>query len=347
MSLLVDIYKDFGSFKLRSAFENEGGILGLLGPSGSGKSLTLQCIAGIVKPDRGKIILDGIPLFDSEQKINLLPQQRRIGYLFQTYALFPHKTVRGNILCGLHREKDHKKREEKLQEIIALLQLQGLEEHRPAQLSGGQRQRTALARILVGEPRLLMLDEPFSALDGYLREQLQVQMKALLQHFGKSVLMVTHDRDEAYRLCDKIALFDEGTILVKEEIHTLFADPGSRQAALLTGCKNVVPAKKAGRCEVSIPSWGVHFTTARPVQDNLCAIGIRAHSFSPEVLQNSFPICVTGKIEEPFEYIVQFRFVRQETGEADIWWRFPKAKKAPESPSQLGVAPEDILLLYK
>ena len=195
MSLLVDIQKQLGDFTLNVLLESDGGIVGLLGASGCGKSMTLKCIAGIEKPDSGHIELDGTVLFDAESGINLSPQERRVGYLFQNYALFPNMTVRQNILCGMHREKNRAVREAKLREMLRLFQLEGLEHHRPYQLSGGQMQRTALARILVNEPHLLMLDEPFSALDSHLREKLQMELRRLLADYGRDVLMVTHSRD--------------------------------------------------------------------------------------------------------------------------------------------------------
>ena len=137
MSLLVDIEKDLGGFFLQVRFESEGGVLGLLGPSGSGKSMTLKCIAGIEQPDRGRIVLDGETLFDSEKRIDLPPQRRRVGYLFQSYALFPNMTVAQNILCGLCREPDRGKKKALLQDAVAMMRLEGLERLRPAQLSGG------------------------------------------------------------------------------------------------------------------------------------------------------------------------------------------------------------------
>ena len=181
MSLIVDIHRDFGGFVLDAAFEAENGITCLLGSSGCGKSLTLKCIAGIEKPDRGHIELDGAVLFDSEKRINLPPQSRRVGYLFQNYALFPNMTVRQNILCGLNREKNRTEKERRLRDMLKLMQLDGLEERKPSQLSGGQQQRVALARILVNEPRMLMLDEPFSALDAHLRDSLKVELRDMLQ----------------------------------------------------------------------------------------------------------------------------------------------------------------------
>ena len=181
MSLRAEIHKKLGAFSLDISLETQGGVLGLLGASGCGKSMTLKCIAGIEKPDSGYIALDGTVLFDSKRGINLAPQQRKVGYLFQNYALFPHMTVRQNILCGLKWEKRREIREQKYRDILKLLQLEELQKHRPHQLSGGQAQRTALARMLVNEPHLLLLDEPFSALDSHLREKLQMELRELLK----------------------------------------------------------------------------------------------------------------------------------------------------------------------
>ena len=347
MSLIVDIKKNLGDFHLDVSLETDGGVSGLLGASGSGKSMTLMCVAGIVKPDVGKIVLNDKTVFDSERRIDLAPQQRHVGYLFQNYALFPHMTVRQNILCGMHSEKSRSKKENRLQEMLELLQLHGLEKHRPGQLSGGQQQRVALARILVGDPDLLVLDEPFSALDSHLREQLQVETKKLLGRFGKDALLVTHSRDEAYHLCHKIALLDSGKLIAHKETKQLFADPESRQAAVLTGCKNVVDAKKAGEFEVEIPDWNVRLAVSAPVRDELCAIGIRAHYFDPDDAQNQFIIRITEEIEGPFECNVQFRFENQVEISQNVWWLIPKGKKPAQYPSRLGVAPKDIMLFYR
>ena len=211
MSLRIDIHKQLGDFSLDVALEaspNGPELLGLLGASGCGKSLTLKCIAGIERPDRGKITLDGQVLFDSDQGIDLPPQKRRVGYLFQNYALFPNMTVAQNILCGLRWQKDKAARRESLAHMVSLLRLEGLEHRRPHQLSGGQAQRVALGRILVNRPRLLLLDEPFSALDSHLRDRLQLELRELLAGCGLPALLVTHSRDEAYHLCHRIAALD-------------------------------------------------------------------------------------------------------------------------------------------
>ena len=210
MALEVNVEKRAGSFHLHASFTCEKEFLGLLGASGSGKSMTLKCIAGIEKPDCGRIVLDGRVLFDSEQKINLPPRQRRVGYLFQNYALFPDMTARQNILCGLHAEKDRQKREKRADEMMELLQIRDVATLKPWQLSGGQAQRTALGRILVNEPELLMLDEPFAALDTHLRLKLQMELKDLLSGYDRGIIMVTHDRDEAFRMCDRIGVIDQG-----------------------------------------------------------------------------------------------------------------------------------------
>ena len=342
--LQVDIKKRLGDFYLDAKFETDGGVLGLLGASGCGKSVTLKCIAGIEKPDEGKIVLDGVTLFDSERRVNLPPQKRKIGYLFQNYALFPNMNVRQNILCGLHGEKETA--QAALDKMLDLMQLRGLESHRPHQLSGGQQQRVALARILVGSPNLLMLDEPFSALDSHLRGQLQIEMQKLLAQFGKSVLMVTHSRDEAYRLCDRIALIDDGRILTRKDTKELFADPGSRQAALMTGVKNIADAEKTGEFELFVPAWGVRLTTALPLRDGLCAVAIRAHYFNSKTTYNRYPVRFTGQMEEPFEYILQFRYENQDADSPDIWWRLPK-DRLPKEPFEMGIAPNNVLPLYE
>ena len=187
MSLLVEIEKQLGDFHLNVAFESENKVLALLGASGCGKSMTLKCIAGICRPDRGRIVLNGKTLFDSEQKIDLPPQKRRVGYLFQQYALFPNMTVEQNIAAGV---RDKKQSKTIVADMIRRMRLEGHEKLRPHQLSGGQQQRVALARILVNEPEVLLLDEPLSALDSHLRFQMEEEVRGIIRSFGKSMVLV-------------------------------------------------------------------------------------------------------------------------------------------------------------
>ncbi len=345
MSLIVDIRKRLGDFSLDARFETDDPVTGLLGASGCGKSMTLKCIAGVETPDKGRIVLDGETLFDSERGINLPPQQRRVGYLFQHYALFPHMTVEKNILCGLHGEKDKAVRQQRLREMLEMMQLTGLEKHRPAQLSGGQAQRVALARMLVSRPRLLLLDEPFSALDSHLRDQLQPQFLSLLRSYGRQAVMVTHSRDEAYHLCSRLCVMDNGRILRTGGTKEVFADPGSEPAARLTGCKNIARAVKAGEYEVDVPEWGIRLTAAKPVPDNICAVGLRAHYFHPRAAANRYAVQWVDELEEPFEWILLFRYEGQDAASPALWWRMPKDKKPAAMPEALGIAPENVLLL--
>ncbi len=346
MSLIVDIRKRLSSFTLDVSFEAENGITSLLGSSGSGKSMTLKCIAGIERPDEGHIELDGVVLFDSAGGVNLSPQKRRVGYLFQNYALFPNMTVRQNLMCGLCREKERSVREARLKEMLRMLQLEDLESCRPARLSGGQQQRVALGRILLSDPRLLLLDEPFSALDGHLRDALKLSLRDRLVDYGREVLMVTHDRTEAYNMSREIAVMERGVIIAKKPTKELFADPGSVSAAILTGCKNISAARKIDEYTVEVPAWGVRLQTAQEVREGLTAIGIRAHYFNVSAPANGFPVVYCEEMEEPFETIIQFRFASQRPDSDKIWWRLPKDRRPSVFPGELGIAPANILLLY-
>ena len=345
MALEVDIEKRVGAFHLRAAFTCDGETLGILGASGCGKSMTLRCIAGIERPDRGRIALNGRALFDSEKSIDLPPQARRVGYLFQNYALFPNMTVRQNLRCGLRAEGDRRQREARIDAMLALLQIRDIAHLRPAALSGGQAQRAALGRILVNAPDLLMLDEPFSALDAHLRLKLQMELKQLLAGYGRGVILVTHDRDEAFRMCDRLAAMDEGQMLRAKPTRALFADPETVAAARLTGCKNIAAAQRAGAHEVFVPEWNVRLTAAAEVRDGLKAVGIRAHSFSPEEPANRFSIHIRREMEEPFAWVSEFRYDGQSPDSPPLWWRYARELRPARPPQALGVPPGDVLLL--
>ena len=347
MSLVVDIKKQLGSFRLEVSFEAKAGITGLLGASGCGKSITLKCIAGIEKPDEGYIRLGDRVLYDGKRGIHLPPQRRNVGYLFQNYALFPNMTVRQNILCGLRREKDRTARERELESMLQIMRLEGLEQRRPSQLSGGQQQRVALARILVSKPELLMLDEPFSALDAHLRDSLKIELRDMLNEFGREVLMVTHNRDEAYNMSREIAVMDQGRVLIQKPTKELFANPEHVQAALLTGCKNIAPARRVNEHELEVPTWGITLKTREALRENLTAVGIRAHYFHPGARENRYPVTFVEEMEEPFETIIQFRYDAQAMDSPPIWWRMSKEKRPQRFPESLGIAPVNVLPLYQ
>ena len=299
MSLIVDIEKAYGTFHLKANFEIQDGITGILGASGCGKSLTLKCIAGIECPDRGRIVLDGRTLFDSEQHIDLSPQKRQVGYLFQNYALFPNMTVRQNILCGLHNVRDKAEKERIYCETVRLLGLDMLEKHMPHQLSGGQQQRVALARILVNRPKLLMLDEPFSALDHQLKDRLCVEMKQILSGYGGPLLLVTHDRNEAYMLCSAIAVVESGTVHPPRETAQLFAHPRTVAEAVMVGIKNILSAEYTGETQIHVQALGISVQTEEPPKSDLCAIGIGSDAFRTDCQENACTYAVTDVLPVP------------------------------------------------
>ena len=243
MSLYVDIEKRLGAFHLRAQFEAPDETMVLLGVSGCGKSMTLKCIAGIVTPDRGRIVLGDRVLFDSEKHIDLTPQQRRVGYLFQQYALFPTMTVEQNILCGI-RSGDRAEKRRVLAEKLRLFRLEGLEKKHPAQMSGGQQQRVALARILCAEPEAILLDEPFSALDSYLKWNLETELSSLLAAFKGPILWVSHDLGECYRNCRTVCVMEEGRTCAVTDMETLARHPSTQGAARLAGYRNFLPARR-------------------------------------------------------------------------------------------------------
>jgi len=347
MSLEVTIAKRFEGFTLHADFAAGNTAAAILGASGCGKSMTLRCIAGVVKPDSGRIVLDGRVLFDSAQGIDLPPQQRNVGLLFQNYALFPNMTVEQNILSALKKEKDPAARRAACAEALRAMRLEELAKRLPGALSGGQQQRAALARILAGRPRILMLDEPFSALDSYLREEVEGEVGSLLSSFDGTALLVTHDRDEAYRLCREMIVMDSGEVLRAGTTKEVFADPRRLTAARLTGCKNILPCVRVDEHHVRLTGWERELTVALPVPEGCCAVGIRAHDFAPEAAdgENRMPVQVGASSESPFDWNV-ICTAADDAGK--LWWKVSKttlSSPPPQAPAYLRVAPENIMPL--
>ncbi|MDR1619589.1 MAG: sulfate/molybdate ABC transporter ATP-binding protein [Clostridiales bacterium] len=349
MSITLDIKKRFRGFALDISFSSNGRPLGILGASGSGKSMTLKCIAGIETPDSGYIEVNGRVLFDSAKKINVRPQRRRVGYLFQSYALFPNMTVTQNIRAAIIGGKAEKAR--RCEALISRFALQGLEKRYPAQLSGGQQQRAALARILAYNPDMLLLDEPFSALDAYLKEALQIEMKKLLAGYEGDAILVSHNRDEVYSLCENLLVMDEGRNIASGPVRDMFQRPGSLAVARLTGCKNITPARRAGFALVEAPEWGLTLAVESPVPEGLKYIGVRAHDFMPagESTVNAFDIHVLDCVESPFEWNYLCHSENAPGQNGTLWWKAPKELRnmAPIAapPGRLCVAPQNVLLL--
>ncbi len=364
--LQVTIKKKLGNFLLDVDFQMEGGIFAILGASGCGKSMTLKCIAGIERPDEGRIVLNDRVLFDSQKRINLPPQKRKVGYMFQDYALFPNMNVVQNIQAGMGRKPDP----QKVKAYINGFQLKGLEDHMPDQLSGGQKQRVAMARMLAAEPELILLDEPFAALDSYLKWQVEQQMLELLQKIHKPVLFVSHSRNEVYRLCDTVSCLHQGKMEVIEPVKEFFKNPKTKTAALLSGCKNICSVEPIKDLEIAVDSestrnaammqstasgklwaagWGVALSVSKEALQAR-TVGIRAHYLTIEKPQqehvSEFAVGDYRILEDPFEWNISFR--KDDTCEW-MQWKISKREWNPSMgvPTRLYVKEEDLLLLDK
>ncbi len=375
MAITVHIRKQLKDFELKVDFDLESGCMGLLGASGCGKSMTLKCIAGIETPDSGRITLNDRVLFDSGRKINVSPQKRKVGYLFQQYALFPHMTVRQNVEAGLSGTgKKFSSRQEKNEYITGLLEqfhIPELADALPGRLSGGQQQRVALARIIASDPDILLLDEPFSALDSYLREQLLQEMKGMLgSTYQKDVLMVSHSRDEIYQMCPRMAIMCLGGIEIAGSTKELFRNPVTVGAARLTGCKNLSRAEILSDHELYAADWGVRLHVADVITEGVTHVGLRAHDFAVmreigEVERdNDFWLenerkgnvmrCTLERITEaPFEIYLILRNVSSENLSAKpdlqpIWWKLSKKEweeMQEKIPEAIYFPPEKLILL--
>ena len=302
MSIEVQIRKKLGSFLLDISFQSRARWIGILGASGCGKSMTLKSIAGIETPDEGRIEVEGHTLFDRERRVNLKPQKRNVGYLFQNYALFPTMTVEKNIAAGLEGSRQEK--EARVREMVKKFQLEGLEKRLPGQLSGGQQQRVALARIMAYEPDVILLDEPFSALDMYLKDRLQQELMEMLADYKGTVIMVSHNRDELYRFSGELLVIDEGHIAAAGETKELFRNPVSREAARLTGCKNFSRVRRVDAHTAEASDWGVTLRTTREIPEDTRWFGYRAHDFVPiwgEAGENMLRFDMESSALLPFE----------------------------------------------
>ena len=300
--LEVSIRKRLGDFTLEVSFSGATGVLGLLGASGCGKSMTLKCIAGVERPDEGRIALNGRTLYDSRARINLPPQKRRVGYLFQDYALFPDMTVFRNVLCGA-RTRD------RAEAYIKRFALEAVRDRYPAQLSGGEKQRAALARMLAARPEAILLDEPFSALDNHLKARLEREVMSMLDGFDGPVVFVSHDRNEVYRLTDTIAVLDRGKMVDISEKHALFRAPKTLAATLLTGCKNVTRLRRMADGSYEALDWGIRLKPPRQPLREYRYAAFRAHDAVPTSMQeeeNVLDCELFREIEDAFSIVVQF-----------------------------------------
>ena len=317
--LFFNIFKLLPEFSLDVSVNITPEVLGLLGASGSGKSMTLRCLAGLETPTSGKICLNGRVLFDSEAEINIPSKERHIGFVFQNYALFPHLTVAQNIAFGLQHLSRLEQKQRTAEQLISM-QISELENRYPHQLSGGQQQRVAVARALASQPELLLLDEPFSALDTHLRSQLEHQLIQTIANYQGITVFVSHNLEEIYRLCKNLLVLAEGRVIAFDAKENVFERPANFTVAQLTGCKNFSVAKAISETVVEAVNWECYFNIVEPIPDSLAYVGIRAHqvNFTSEPnRENTFPCWVAATVETPHRMTLYLKLHSAPTNSQD------------------------------
>ena len=347
MSLSVSIKKSFPAFTLDVDIEAGNETIGWLGESGCGKSLTMRCIAGIETPDEGKIVVNGKTFFKREAgkrpTVNLSPQERKTALLFQNYMLFPNLTVAENVAAGIDRKLPKGERNAQVDAELKRFGLDGFGKRYPSQLSGGQQQRVALARMLAAKPDILMLDEPFSALDAHLKGVLEQNLAGLFETFHGTILYVSHDIDEALRFCDRIAVIEKGHVMEVSTGNNLVNNPQSAASIRLSGCKNTTPAHRIDDHRVFLPAWGIEVETDKPAPENLTYMGVRAFFLerAEEPGRNTYRVRVVRTSDSRFDRSVLLEFLDRTPGsdpvveqtenemkylEQHLFWRVDKLK---------------------
>lgn len=322
----------------------DGKLVGLLGPSGCGKSTTLYMICGLQKPSGGKI-------FFGDDDVTLLPPENRgVGLVFQNYALYPHMTVKQNIMFPLQNLKgaDKLTKEQMLErayECAKIVQIDELMDRKPSELSGGQQQRVALARILLTKPEILLLDEPLSALDSYLRWQTELEIQEVLEDFPGTTLLVTHSREEVHRLCRTVTVLDHGAGEGSMPVQTLFHAPETLSACLLSGCKNYSRAERLDEKHVRALDWGV--TLACGARPDTRYVAIRAHhiALSDTPGENTIPCGVLRVVDDVFSTIVMASTPGGDTAQSRLRVELPKEAWSDRETLYLHLAPEHLMTL--
>ncbi len=362
MALEVAIEKKAGDFRLEVEFVADAAPVGLLGPSGSGKTMTLRAIAGLDRPDSGRIVLDGRVLYDSRRRIDVPARERRIGLLFQQYALFPHLTVAENVAFGLWKFPEDERARRTGQQLAAM-RLEPLANRHPNTLSGGEQQRVALARALATEPAALLLDEPFSALDTHLRSALERQLRDTLENYRGSTVFVSHNLEEAYRVCRDLVVLEKGTVAARGPKEEIFRHPPTLEVARLTGCKNFSRARRAANGKIEAIDWGCDLRVAQELAGIPEHVAIRAHHIrihpssgatsgaAQESRDNVFPCWLAAISETPFRVTLDLRIGGPPAGPADfhvhaeVFKQEWEAFRRTQQPWQAQLPPEWIFLL--
>jgi molybdate ABC transporter permease protein len=351
--LEAQLQRRLENFALHVELVAEQGAVGLLGPSGAGKSITLRMLAGVAKPDSGRVVLNRRVLYDSASGVHVPAAQRKIGVVFQDYALFPHMTVAENVAFSL-RSLASAEREVRVEALLQSLKIAELRHRLPREISGGERQRVALARCLAMEPDALLFDEPFAALDPHLRRQTEEQLRATLASYNGAVVFVTHDMEEAFRFCTDLLVLDQGRVIASGAKHELFERPRSVAAARLTGCKNVAPAMRVGPRRIAVPQWECELETAVDASEELTHVGYRSHQlrFVEHLGEgvNVFPCWLVSSSEAPHEMTLYLRLHGAGDAahvQADVAKELWRALSERPQPWFVQIAPERLLLLER
>jgi molybdate transport system permease protein len=357
--LEVQIEKRLPEFTLDVTFTCGDEPLSVLGPSGAGKTMLLRCIAGLERAGRGRVVLGNRVLFDSSKSIQLPARDRRVGMLFQHFALFPNKTVAENVAFGLQTLPRH----EQQQRVAAMLErshIIGLESRYPRQISGGEQQRVALARALAINPEALLLDEPLSALDTHLRSQMETQLQETFAAYRRPALLVTHNIEEAYRLGERMLVLSRGRVAAFGGKHELFRRPPSMEVARLTGCKNFSRARMISTGVVEAVDWGCQLRVAHELAAGVTHLGVRAHEIDFVEMRNGateenvFSCWLARSSETPFRVTLYLSLrppgrATSEQSSCDLQAEMTKEKfrliRERPMPWQIQLRPESIFLL--
>jgi ABC-type sulfate/molybdate transport systems ATPase subunit len=357
--LEVQIEKKLSAFSLDVSFNAADEPLSVLGPSGAGKTMLLRCIAGLEQPDRGRIALANRVLYDSEQRASLPARQRRVGMLFQNYALFPHRTVEENVAFGLETMPSAEIKT-RVATLVERTHLKGLEQRYPRELSGGERQRAALARALAIDPDALLLDEPLSALDTHLRSQMETELLLTFSAYRRPALLVTHNIEEAYRMSSRMLVLSRGRVVATGAKEEILRHPPTVEVARLTGCKNFSRAKAISENVVEAIDWGCRLRAAQPIAKSPAFVGIRAHridfvepSAANTAGDNVFPCWLVRSSETPFRITLYLRLHQQSGGLSEFHLQAEMFKekwahfRGLPQPLHVRLSPDALMLLQE
>jgi ABC-type sulfate/molybdate transport systems ATPase subunit len=364
MPLEVDIEKKLADFTLSVKFHTADAPLSILGASGAGKTMLLRCMAGLERPERGRIVVNGRALFDSASGVFVPARERGLGFLFQNYALFPHRTVAENIGFGL-KALSAGDRDARVTQLAARTHITELRDRYARELSGGEQQRVALARALAIEPKALLLDEPLSAMDTHLRSQVETLLEETFQAHPRPALVVTHNIEEAYRISQELLVLSRGRVVAHGPKHEVWRRPASTEVARLTGCKNISRAQVEPDGSLTAIDWRVRLKLSDMAPASTRFMGVRAHHIAfPDAQthesanggnarsdENVIPCWLAHTSETPFRMTVFLRTRELETSEDEIELQAELTKsdwdrlRVLEQPWRARLAPENLFAM--